>query len=403
MHRARRLALDGVRARDAGQPQPEVRAQLLACRARHRLGRLAGDHAVGRGHLAGNAVLDLCLRRVGHQAPAEVVGGAGNVRDSTSNRPACRGLHQAQRQPAVAQQPAHAGRQRVLVLAPDVVAQQRASLLVERVDQPPRLGAGRGLRADPDVHPVAARVEPDRGVRRAQQRRQQLVDQRLAVAGRLQRVRDQDRARAALQLRRDPRRPHVRHLRRRAGHQHDHAPVSLGSRCVLDPPAGRRAARVRDRARRGDQPGLLHVALDDGAPAVAEASLQHRALRGIDGRRLAEHGRHRLAGHVVLGRSEAARRERQVGALPGAREHLLQPAGVVADLRDIEQIDAVLRQLRGDERRVGVDDLAEQDLRADRDDLRAHRCCPLVAPRRLVRGRRSDLRRPKAKDSKARR
>ena len=101
-----------------------------------------------------------------------------------------------------------------------------------------------------------------------------------------------------------------------------------------------------------------------------------RFQRRLDAHLLAEHGGDGLACEVVLRRAQAAGREDDVAALPGALQRLARSREVVADLRHPEEVDAQRRQAGGDILRVRVDDLAQQYLRADGDYLRFHVALP---------------------------
>ena len=79
----------------------------------------------------------------------------------------------------------------------------------------------------------------------------------------------------------------------------------------------------------------------------------------------AHHGGDRVAGQVVVGRAEPATDQHGVGVGEQVAEHALDPGCVVADLHLEVRGDAVGRQLLADPRRVGVDDLSEQQLGAD--------------------------------------
>ena len=87
----------------------------------------------------------------------------------------------------------------------------------------------------------------------------------------------------------------------------------------------------------------------------------------------AEHLGDGLAGDVVLGRTEPAAADHGVAASQGLADGGDDAGLVVTDL-DLEVgVDAGEGQLFADPGRVGVDHLAEQQFRADGQDLAAHR------------------------------
>ena len=76
-----------------------------------------------------------------------------------------------------------------------------------------------------------------------------------------------------------------------------------------------------------------------------------------------------LLGQIVHRGAKAAGRDDHVGARLRDLHAGAQALGVVADDRVILDVDADLREHLGDVPRVGVRDMAEQDLRTDGDDL----------------------------------
>ena len=100
--------------------------------------------------------------------------------------------------------------------------------------------------------------------------------------------------------------------------------------------------------------------------------LDARRHRLVQLERDAQHLGDGLPGDVVLGRPEPAAADHRVAAGQGLPDGRDDAAVVVADL-DLEVgVDAGQGQLLADPGRVGVDDLAEEQLGADGDDLAAH-------------------------------
>src|SRR5690606_33366910 len=80
-----------------------------------------------------------------------------------------------------------------------------------------------------------------------------------------------------------------------------------------------------------------------------------------------------VAGDVVLGRPEPTADDHRGGAGQRELEGADDALEVVAHDLAVGVVDAGQGQLLADPGRVGVDDLAEQQLGADRHDLTAHR------------------------------
>jgi len=79
-----------------------------------------------------------------------------------------------------------------------------------------------------------------------------------------------------------------------------------------------------------------------------------------------------VAGEIVVGRSETTAHDHCVGVVQGAAQHGFDATEVVADLHLHQRVDAVARKVLADPGAVGVDDLAEQQLRSDSDDVTTH-------------------------------
>ena len=86
-----------------------------------------------------------------------------------------------------------------------------------------------------------------------------------------------------------------------------------------------------------------------------------------------------VARDVVLRRAEPAADDHRVAALDRLRDDRFDAVPVVADLRLEVGVDAHERELLTDPRRVGVDDLPEQQLGTDRDDFAPHADLPPVS------------------------
>jgi len=138
----------------------------------------------------------------------------------------------------------------------------------------------------------------------------------------------------------------------------------------------RRAGHLGDRRGADRDVGLALVVLRHG-PA---ARLEHGA-DALDDRRVAHQrdthdvGQH-FAGDVVLGGAEPAAADHRVGPFQRLDDRLAHAAEVVADL-DLEmRVDAAQGELLADPCRIGVDDLAEQQLGADGNDVATHEAPP---------------------------
>ena len=134
----------------------------------------------------------------------------------------------------------------------------------------------------------------------------------------------------------------------------------------LDPPAGRGAARVGDGARGGDEHGCLTLRSGKATPRAEKKARRARSSVGVDEHLLAHDGGDGLAGEVVLGGAEAAGHDDDVGALEGDLDGAGEAVEVIADGGLVVEVDADGGQAGGEVRGVGVEDLAEEDLGAER-------------------------------------
>ena len=150
-------------------------------------------------------------------------------------------------------------------------------------------------------------------------------------------------------------------------HGHDDLPVAF------DPPARGGADRIRQIRPRGDGGGLLDVAIRHGAPASFEEATQLLFEVRLHHELYAEDFGDGLASQIVFGRAEPARADDDVRAFEPTPNGRREPRQVVPDLRHVLQGEPQTRQLLRQVIRIRIHDLPEQQLRADRKDLRAHR------------------------------
>ena len=365
--RADRLAAVGFGSRDSGDANADVRVELAANRACHRRGRLVRDHAVLVDHGRVDAVPDLGFGCVRDQPAAEVPARAGHVGDRARQQTARAGLHHRDRHATVLEQAADRFLEGVLVRSPDRVAEHRSDLLLDRSDAVAGDVLEHRLRGEAHVDAVCLVVDADGRILGVAQVTEQLVQHRFTQPGRLQRARDQH---AAIGTRPEPRGdvvlPHAGHLGRRAGHRDNDRAV------LLHPPARSGAAGIGNRLARGNDRRLLDVLLGHPPPAaleeVAQVSFQFRHDVGLFAHRFGD----RVAGDIVLGRSQSTGENDHVGAAPGRLDQLDQTIPVVADLVHEVEVDAHRRQALSHVVGVRVEDFAHQDLGADADDLRPH-------------------------------
>jgi len=93
----------------------------------------------------------------------------------------------------------------------------------------------------------------------------------------------------------------------------------------------------------------------------------------VEYQRPAQRARHRLTGHVVHCRPQPAGADQQVGPFERLADHGRDTLLVIAHHRLAEQANADTGQLARQIGAVGIDRLAQQQLRANRDDLSVHR------------------------------
>ena len=162
-------------------------------------------------------------------------------------------------------------------------------------------------------------------------------------------------------------RNHVLHLSRHAGDRVDH-PTG-----VLDDQARRRSPRLLDDRGAVGNVGLPHVHLRHRAAELREAATQLLFDLGITDQRAAGQRGDRLARDVVLRRAQPPSHDNGVCVRERRGDRVGDPLLVVTDRRVHEAVHADRRERLPDVGRVRVDDVAEQQLGADRHDLSAHR------------------------------
>ena len=198
-----------------------------------------------------------------------------------------------------------------------------------------------------------------------------LVEPALALAPRAQHPAGDHRVvtAAAAQIGQDRPMHHVVHLMRHAGHR-VHDLVDAVHRDGTDQPRSG-AAGLRDDRRARRHLRLAQVVLRHSSSPGGEHLPDHVG-DGIVGDQIdAHHRSDRITREVVVGGAETAAHDHRIGGLEEPPELGLDPPDVVADLHLHERVDAVRRQLPADPRRVGIDDLAEQQLGADRENVAA--------------------------------
>ncbi len=173
---------------------------------------------------------------------------------------------------------------------------------------------------------------------------------------------------------------HLLHLVRHTRHRvHDR--LADGAR---EP--GRGAHRIVQDRRAAWHVGLAEVVVGHVAAPAAEQrrDVLHEVVATLEVD--AHHRGQRLARHVVGRGPEPAAEDQGVGAVHEVLDRGHHASQVVAHLAVLVTLDARRRELLADPGTVGVDDLAEQQLGADRQDLTPHaspanRCGECRTPR----------------------
>ena len=181
-------------------------------------------------------------------------------------------------------------------------------------------------------------------------------------------------ARAPLQVGQHRGADHRAHLVRHPGHRIDHLVAEWA-----DQP-GRGARHLGDERGAIRNVGLAQVVGRHLAPARGEQRADLLGHLGAADQRNAHDLGDRLARDVVLGRPEPAAQDHRIAALERETDRGDDPPEIVADLGLEVRIDAGERQLLADPGRIAVDDLAEQQLGADRDHLATHAALPPDPP-----------------------
>ena len=114
---------------------------------------------------------------------------------------------------------------------------------------------------------------------------------------------------------------------------------------ILKPRAGGGAVVVDKLVALGRTHGLLAVVVGRAAVGPGEKVDDLLPLALVKGQRIAEGLGDRLLGQIVLGRAEAARKDKQIAAAFRLQNQLLQPGGVITDDMLVQHADAQLSQL----------------------------------------------------------
>ena len=383
--RAGRLAVLLLRPGHPGDAEPHVGLQQRPDTARHRLGGDGTDDRAAR-HAQ---EFELHLGGVAHDPSAEPRRRPRDVHQATGDQPAGDGLGDRQRLVA-REHPGGDGVLHRLVVDPE---DDVAELLLDEganerllVDEQTR--GVRGVvaaRGESDLDALDARGEEgDRHAPVARQGLEALAhglgETGLARPPRAQHPTRDHRGlpRVALtgqEVGQDRAFEHVGHLVGHAGHGVDHLLAYRADQ------SRRRAAGLGDDRGATGNVGLEQVVLGHRAPPRPEhrADCRHDLLVALEGH--VHHLGERRAGDVVLSRPESAADDDRVAARERGAKRQHDALVVVADVLVEVRADPVRRELLAEPLRVRVGDLAEQQLRADRDDLNPHGR-PLVCRRR---------------------
>ena len=331
--------------------------------------RLADDGALGHAEQ-----VELHPAGVRDDRADEAVARAGYTGEPGADQPAGHRFGEPDREPSVPQQLEHDRLHRVVVDAehdrPEDSSRSRRSTGRATAVAASDDGALAVRRTLIPSHPLArkARVGVPSASSRSMSGIEPLVEPALALAPHPQHPAGDHRRLAGppAQVGQHGALEHLLHLVGHAGHGVDD-PIAHRA----DQP-GRGAARLGDHRRPVGHHRLAKVAFGHrSAPGCEHVSdrLGHRLVGAkLDPHHLGD----RLTGDVVVGGAEPAAHDHRVGLFEGPPQRSHDAVEVVTDLPLGQRVDAVGGELLPDPRRVGVDDLAEQQLGADGDDVTSH-------------------------------
>ena len=136
--------------------------------------------------------------------------------------------------------------------------------------------------------------------------------------------------------------------------------------------AGRRAPEIGEHGAALGQPRLFFVVFGHFTANLVEKLGQTVERRLMQRHFLAENRRKGLLGQIVEGRPEAAGGDDDVRAVACGFDYVAQTGRVVTDDRLVKYVDAQFGKTLRDKLRIGVYDVAEQDLRSDCDKFCVH-------------------------------
>ncbi|CDN43554.1 hypothetical protein BN871_DD_00170 [Paenibacillus sp. P22] len=321
-------------------------------------------------HLQRNAE-QLMLERIGvrDDASQELSAAAGPRGDQLGEQPARAALGAAEPVPAVAQKPQNGFLQRDILLRIQVAADPGLDRRSHIVDPLQSLRFIRRFGRQADRHLSLLGIRSDRRIGLGFDKIDQLMLQLgFADAGKSENAGVKRRSTAVFL--KDPACrgafEHWLHLHRRSGQQNIADAVLFKgvadgeSRFVVQ--CGASLDRIR----------LPQVALHHMSAAAREEGFHSRQGRLVDHQLASEHVGKHILGEIVHCRPQASREDEQIGPGRSDCNGFFQPGGVVADDRLEKHVDAQGCQPLGQVARVGVDDLAKQQLGSDRDDFGFH-------------------------------
>ncbi len=360
-------------ARRPGDPG-DADADLDAGETAHAFGHRHRDH-FAHGAVGGDVGLGHAEQRhlggvaVGDDGTLDPRRAAGDVGQPRRDEPAGARLGHRDLPAAGREQVADHGFDRSPVGA-DHVRAEHAGHFVDAALQRRRRGGGIGASVELQLELPGGRQDRrfDRHVALgpgAIERLQALLGVRLAEAG------DQHRAHVHACGRRpcregalEQRLEHRLELARRPGQQDQHL------RPMLDPLPRRGAVDVVEHHAVLDDERLPPVDRRHRDAAGREAGFESGDDGGVLDQRPADHAGDGLARHVIVGRAQTAGQDDQVGARQRVRDDAGQRIDAIADDVLGADADAEPGQAVGDRQRVGVETRRDQQLAADRHDLR---------------------------------